>query len=268
MTIGEKLQTIANNVQKVYNAGVEAGKAEGGGGGVNPIQRCIDRRKSAHYLFAAFNNSYYYEAADFEGLELNTTGIENMEKMFWNVNWTRIPFTFDTSSLYNASNMFASSKIVESPPIHAPNLFNMSSIFYNCASLETVGEFDMLNVQGLNYARDAFALCKKLKNVNIKNIRVPLTVGSGTTYGHLLTLESLLSLCYECWNNNVVTLTVGSANLEKLASVYVKLIDITDEMRAEDEFVDEKLPFMQCESTDEGAMLITDYMALKRTKIA
>ena len=32
MTTAEKLQQIAENEQKVYNAGYEKGKAEGGGG--------------------------------------------------------------------------------------------------------------------------------------------------------------------------------------------------------------------------------------------
>ena len=53
------------------------------------------------------------------------------------------------------------------------------------------------------------------------------------------------------------TLTVGSANLEKLTNIYVKL---TDEPNNN---LHSKLPMIQCESTDEGAMTITEYMAQK-----
>jgi hypothetical protein len=85
-------------------------------------------------------------------------------------------------------------------------------------------------------------------------------VGSGTSYGHLLTVDSLTHLIYELIKQSSSrTLTVGTANLAKLAGVYVKAIDITDEMRAEDDLIDEKKPFVVCESTDDGAMLITDY---------
>lgn len=105
-------------------------------------------------------------------------------------------------------------------------------------------------------------------NCYLRNIKTNLQVGSGTSYGHLLTLDSLTHLIYELRDTgSLKTLTVGSANLEKLANVYVKTVDITDEMRAEDDLIDEKLPFVVCESTDEGAMLIIDYAVFKNWDI-
>ena len=103
----------------------------------------------------------------------------------------------------------------------------------------------------------------------MKNIKVNLQVGLGTSWGHLLTVDSLLHLCKELINvGESKTLTVGTANLEKLANIYVKTIDITDEMRAEDDLIDSKLPFEVCESTDDGAMLITSYVTQKNWKLA
>ena len=114
-----------------------------------------------------------------------------------------------------------------------------------------------------------FEYCRKLTDVRLRNIKTNLQVGSGTSYGHLLTVDSLTHLIYELRETgSTKTLTVGSANLEKLADVYVKLVDITDEMRAEDDLIDEKLPFVVCESTDEGAILITDYVSSKNWKIS
>jgi hypothetical protein len=61
---------------------------------------------------------------------------------------------------------------------------------------------------------------------------------------------------------------MASYNIDKLASVYVRLIEVTDEMRSEDDLVDEKKPFEVCNSTDEGAMLITDYVLTKNWALA
>jgi len=103
----------------------------------------------------------------------------------------------------------------------------------------------------------------------LRNIKTNLQVGSGTSYGHLLTVDSLIHLIKELRDTGFSkTLTIGSANLEKLANVYVRTIDITDEMRAEDDLIDEKLPFVVCESTDEGCMLIKDYVNFKNWKLA
>lgn len=141
-----------------------------------------------------------------------------------------------------------------------------TNFFGACKVLETVGFMDLRQVGN---AGSMFNNCYKLANLTVKNIRANLQVGSGTTYGHLLTLESLIGLCYELRDTGATkTLTVGSANLEKLANVYVREIPITDAMREADDLIDEKLPFERCESTADGATLITDYVLLKNWKLA
>lgn len=139
-------------------------------------------------------------------------------------------------------------------------------MFFSCNELTTIPKIDIRNASYLN---SMFDYCKKLTNLTLLNIKRSLQVGSGTEYGHLLTVESLIGLCKELINENTARrLTIGSANLEKLANVYVKLVDITDEMRANDEFIDKKQPCEVCESTDEGAMLISDYVQLKNWTLA
>jgi hypothetical protein len=138
----------------------------------------------------------------------------------------------------------------------------MYGMFNECTALKKVPELDMRNCTAAN---NMFYKCTNLQEIWIKNIDTKLDIGSGTSYGHLLTLDSLLHVAKELLKKTTwdpfKTLTIGTANLEKLANVYVKLIDITDEMRAEDELIDRKCPFEVCESTDEGAMLITDYIS-------
>ncbi len=106
--------------------------------------------------------------------------------------------------------------------------------------------------------------------LKLKNIRVSIQIGSGSTWGHLLYVECLLYNIKELWDQSSAlqqTFTIGSTNKEKISKLYVKLIPITDEMRAEDPYIDNKKPFEVCESTDEGAMKIEEYARLKNWSI-
>jgi hypothetical protein len=139
-------------------------------------------------------------------------------------------------------------------------------MFSGCSKLSIVPQLDCRNVTDFD---SAFRSCNALTEIWIKNIKANLTVGSGKSYGHLLTVDSLTHLIYELRDiGSTKTLTIGSANLAKLTNVYVKLIEITDEMRTEDDLIDEKLPFVVCESTDEGATLITEYVSAKNWALA
>ena len=222
----------------------------------------------------------------------NTSKVRDMCDMFSSCHIKKIP-DFDFGAVTNISRMFSHTKfespnteigVLEFPKvttmeklfggsnitkiggINAPNVTNISGIVEYCSNLETVGDIDMRNITYVSYP---VRNCAALTSLGFKNIKCNLQVGSGTSYGHLLTVDSLVGLCYELRNTgSVKTLTIGSANLEKLASVYVRSIEITDAMRAEDDLIDEKLPFERCESTDENAMLISDYVLLKNWKLA
>lgn len=172
----------------------------------------------------------------------------------------------DTENVTNFSYMFTNSKqMVECPLFDTRKGVTFNSIFANCVVLKRANGYDLRNTVS---AIDMFDRCAALTEIWIRNIKCNLQVGSGTTYGHLLTVESLIHLIYELRDTgSMLTLTVGSANLEKLANVYVRQIEITDEMRAEDDLVDEKSPFEVCESTDEGATLITEYAIFKNWQI-
>jgi hypothetical protein len=166
------------------------------------------------------------------------------------------------------------------------------NMFYGCTALVSVGQMDVRQAGSLVL----FNKCKALTNVTIKNIATSFQIGSGdgtstSHYGHLLTVGSLIGLCYELRDTgSSKKLTVGTANLSKLANVYVKTIDITDEMTAADDLVSEKLPFEAYvidpdNTTDitshvtatrvaseadipEGAVLMSDYVVLKNWQLA
>ena len=221
----------------------------------------------------------------------DTSNVTNMYKMFYNcTSLTTVP-AFDTSKVTNMSDMFNNcASLTTVPAFDTSNVTNMTNMFYKCTSLATVPAFDTSNVTNMSgmfqrssslttvseldmfkvsSASSMFSECTSLTNCFLRNIKISLIVGSGTKYGHLLTLESLLFMIKELINTgSKKTFTVGTANLEKLANIYVKTIEITDEMRTEDPNIDLKLPFETCESTDEGAKLITKYVGDKYWALA
>ena len=168
----------------------------------------------------------------------------------------------DTSNVTSMNGTFYYCyNLVELPPLDTRNVTNMTSIVQSCSKLRKICQLNLINVTKADHM---FYDCPKLEDVTLLNIKINLQVSSGSSYGHLLTLESLLGLCQECVNvNSSRTLTVGTTNMTKLSNVYVKLTNEPEE----DETLP-KLPMVQCDSTDEGAMLIKDYMALKSWNLA
>ena len=198
--------------------------------------------------------------------QLDTSNVTNMSGMFNNCkSLTTIP-QLDTSNVTNMNSMFFScSSLTAIPQLDTSNVTNMSYMFYDSSSITTISQLDMSNVTTNNNTSNMFYNCVQMTNLSIKNIKTNLQVGSGTSYGYLLTVDSLLGLCKELiTTSSSKTLTIGSANLNKLANVYVKRITITDEMREEDPLIDQKIPFEVCDSTDEGAVLITNYAKSKK----
>ena len=195
--------------------------------------------------------------------QLDMINVTSAKSMFYDCNsLTTIP-QLDTSKVTRMNAMFQNcSSLTTIPQLDTSNVTDMSYMFQSCRSLTTIQQLDMINV---NSVSSMFYNCVKLTNLSIKNIKVDLQVGSGTAYGHLLTVDSLLGLCKELITaSSSKTLIIGSANLNKLANVYVKRITITDEMREEDPLIDQKIPFEVCDSTDEGAVLITNYAKSKK----
>jgi hypothetical protein len=267
---------------------------------VDMLQQYIYDRQSCSWLFgknAKLANFDFVEKLDFSGItdasymfaycpklakfpNIDTSQFKKMESFLYcestasgqqNLSLTELSLNIENST---SLNLFANSnKALKTVSlIGGTKCTNYSSAFSGCVALETVGVIDVRSVTGASYLSGIFNNCTNLTNLTIKNIQVNLTIGSGTTYGHLLTLESLLNTIQELWirtGTQARTLTMGTANIAKLENVYVKLIDITDEMRAEDEYIDNKAPFEVCESTDEGAMLITEYVTtVKKWKLA
>lgn len=197
----------------------------------------------------------------------NTSNATTMRWMFSGAEKMESIPAFDTSKVTSMKSCFGSNyELTSVPYLDTRKVTDMEMLFYACRKLSVVPAFDTRSVANFG---EVFDGCTVLTECWFRNIKTTIRVGSGTSYGHLLTLESLLHLCKECRKSTSSRkLTVGTENLAKLEGIYVKLIDITDDMRAEDDLIDEKYPFVQCQSTDADAMTIQDYMALKMWSLA
>lgn len=173
---------------------------------------------------------------------------------------------FDTSAAKNMSHMFSTCSALETVPQYdTTNVTAMQYMFNYCAKLISVPAFD---VRSLSTTSNMFGSCASLRECWIRNIGANLQVASGSTYGHLLSVESLMHLIQELRDTgSIKTLTIGNVNLEKLADIRVRLVPVTDEMRTNDDLIDEKYPFEVCEATDEGAMTFEEYAAGKNWQL-
>ncbi len=197
--------------------------------------------------------------------ELNTSKGTDFSSMFYACDsLTSVP-ELNTSNGVNFNDMFVNCYSLTSvPELDTSNGTNFEDMFNGCKLLTSIPKLDLRNATNVNRI---FWLCAELTDLTLKNVKMSIELSG--YWGTKLTIDSLVNTIYELHNvGESRTLTMGNANIEKLASVYVKLINITDDMRAEDDLIDNKLPFVRCESTDEGAMLITEYVGLKNWVLA
>ena len=190
--------------------------------------------------------------------EMDTSNVTNMNYMFGQCsNITTIP-KMNTSKVTNMENMFEfCEKLTSIPEMDTSNVTNMNYMFHVCHNITTIPKIDMNNAK---YVYDMFNGCSKLTYLKLLNIKVNLKIGSGTYDGHLIEKDCLIQIISELIDTgSSKTLTMGTVNTAKLSNTYVKLL--------EDDGTG-KYPFEVCESTDEGAMTITDYCTAKNWTLA
>lgn len=247
------------------------------------------------------NGVFYYclKLELIHGIEnWDTSKVTNMSQMFNDcaVIYSLDISHFNTEKVRDAGSMFANCKSLTSLNLPIFNkLTNINSMFFQCSAIQNI-DLSNLNTASLVLVSQLFYKCENLvtiqgtldlysvtnnsnmfyntyvlTGVTLKNIRKSLQIGSGTSYGHLWELTYLINAIKELWDlssGSQQTLTIGSANLEKIANTYVKLITPTAEQIEADPYINNKLPCELCESTDEGAMTLTAYAGLKNWGLA
>ncbi len=218
-----------------------------------------------------FRNAYF--AGDNKTVTLlNTQNLTEVTDLFNNSTALEGINELDFISVTNCSNIFYMCQSIKEIYLkNTQNVTNFATAFYWCLTVETIKTIDLYSANNVSMM---FFVAEKLKNLTLKNIKISLQIGSGTSWGHLLTNESLLNTAKELWDNTnnalggARTLTMSTTSKTNIQSIYVKLITPTAEQEAEDPYINNKKPCVECTSTDEGAMTLEEYIISKNWSIA
>lgn len=123
-------------------------------------------------------------------------------------------------------------------------------IFTNCSNLKRLNLPQMTMSGALQLLNN----CTNIEEIYVGRITSNFQVGSGTTYGHLLKVECLVGLIQNLVvTTTTKTLTIGTANVQKLEGLYCRITDDTTDT----------LTMELCADTDEGAMPLEEYWTMK-----
>lgn len=238
------------NFKDMYNGCSDMGDVNTGAAGASELS---DLRNGINFngMFRGCSNIWYVgyiNLANGEDLGSMFSGCTSLRSMFTDPGIKNAKIM--GSMFYNCSNLKVS------PELDAPSCTNFYNIFRGCTALTTVPKMNLNSATNVN---TMFYGCTNLTNLYVYNVRKAITIGSGTTYGHLLTVDSLVHTIKElCTVTTATKLTMGEANLEKISGLYCRVLDDTTE----------KIEMELCESTDEGAITLADYALLKNWTFA
>lgn len=162
----------------------------------------------------------------------------------------------DFSKINGGSNMFWYAKLTDALPVFDTSNFATTKQMFGYCNLTTVPALNMSNV---NDFTDMFFMCSNIKSILMYGMKKKFNIVHCKPF-EISDLITLMSNCQVVTSTQ--TLGIGSANLTKLDGVYVKKtgVELYEGITCN--------PCVMCESTDEGAMLATDYMSEKGWTLA
>lgn len=214
MSISDKLLTIAENEQRVYDAGKQAE--------YDALWDSIqDYGKRTSYNFAFSGDMWTPETFKPKYPIQPTTCFHIFA--YWGKHNTRterfdfrgLPIDFSKST--SLINGFFDNKIIEAVgEVNVISSDNLTGIFSGATVLHTIEKF-VLKPNGSNTFANAFLSCEKLENITFEGV-----IGNDISFGNspLLTKESLMSILNHLKDfrgtNTTRTCTLGTTNLAKL----------------------------------------------------
>lgn len=246
---------------KVDNLPTDSGYKIKNGNSLFEYNIRLDEMHDIDLSMVSICTNMFYESTNLDIMDVDIgadTDITDASNMFYGCTSLTSVNLPNTNKCESVGGMFyGCTSLVSAPDIDASSAMYISSLFGNCTKMVTVPKLIMPS-NPISYG-GMFNGCSSLTNLYIYNIDVPIAIGSGTSYGHLLTVDSLVHTIKElCTVSSSKRLTMGSANIAKIADLYCKVTDDTTE----------KIEMELCESTDEGAITLEAYAALKNWTLA
>ena len=272
----------------------------GSGSGEDMLQTMVDATNSCSSLFNKYSGTnvdfiknldtsnvidmsgMFYSCSKIQTIPLiNTSNVTNMNSMFMYCWFLEEIPQLDTNQVTNMSNMFMyCEELTTIPQLDTSQVTDMNAMFQGCEELTTIPQLDTSNVIDMSYM---FYYCKKLTSIpqlNVSNVismdgmftscsklksilMYGMKVNFSIYYSDEFEVSDLVTILSNCQVvSSSTTFTMGSTNLAKLNGVYVKPtgVELYEGITCN--------PCVICESTDEGAMLATDYFTAKGWTLA
>lgn len=190
MSIAEKLQTIAENVPKVYNAGYEKGKSEGGDTETDYNNGFEDGKQAEYDAFwdnylqkgnARPSHSYFAGG----GWTFDTfkpkydLSISNASNLFYlalglkgdlqtHLESLNVVLDFSTAGPNFTATFYGCTGLTRIGVINATNAIRFNSIFGECTSLVTIDK--IIITEKCTTFSDSFTNCKSLENITFEGV--------------------------------------------------------------------------------------------------
>ena len=210
MSIAEKLQTAAENQQKVYEAGQKA-----------EYDRFWDNYQDngnrGHYRYAFYrtfwNDENFKPKYDIKPTQdgqyiFQQCGVTDMKAIL-----QRQGVVLDFSKTPSLYHCFNSAAVTHLPELDCSKCTSFQNTFVNCSSLVSIDKLIISDkVTGANFAQ-MFTGCSSLQNVIFEGVIAADISLSGSP---LLSHDSIMSLLNCMKTGGTGTVTLGATNLAKL----------------------------------------------------
>lgn len=214
MSIAEKLTTIAENEQRVYNAGMSKAERDFWDGFTNKNQREIYNKAFTQSGFSYIRPPYAIKPKNNQSLAITFSNSEKLIKV------ESAAFDFSTMELYTGTaehygaywtfeGCFALEEVED---IGLPAVNSYTATFANCKKLHTIAI--VRSAQNTVFADNAFKNCPLLENISFDGV---IASAINLSWSPLLTHDSLMSVINHLATvSTTKTLTIGTTNLAKL----------------------------------------------------